>query len=484
MYQALGLDVGTVTQPDDPARRQQAYSRAIVYCTAKELAFDYLRDGLTRGRSPLAARHRISPDSAAVSNTLLRGLCMAVIDEADCVLIDEACVPLVLSERREHAGQLAYFRQALNLASQLGAGRDFELDPHALRAELSDHGRMRLEQQTTGLDLAWRNRLHRDETVATALAALHLHVRDRHYLVRDGQVMIIDQTTGRLAPGRAWSRGLQQMIELREGLAASAQNVPVAQITFQRFFRRYLRLGGMSGTLREARRELQSVYGLDVVAVPLRNANRRRVLPVRLLPDSNAQWEAVLASTLAASRAGRPVLIGTDSVAESEALARRFANAGVAHALLNARQDEDEARIVGTAGAAGHITIATNMAGRGTDIVLGAGVSARGGLHVISCQHNTSRRIDRQLIGRCARQGDPGSAQALLSIDKPLIAQTLPRWLLRLIGANARSLPQWLARAVVRLPQWLEDNRRRNQRRELLKNDLRANRLAPGGHVE
>jgi preprotein translocase subunit SecA len=483
LYHALGLDVGTVTQADSPSQRLHAYSRDIVYCTAKELAFDYLRDGLMRGRDPLASRTGATNGKLARA-TLLRGLCMAVIDEADCVLIDEACVPLVLSERRENAGQIAYHREALTLAGRLCAGRDFELDMHTLSAELSEPGRLRLEEETAGLDLSWRNRLHRDESVATALAALHLYVRDRHYLVCENQVKIIDQTTGRLAPGRAWSRGLQQMIEIREGLKPSAQNVPVAQITFQRFFRRYLRLGGMSGTLREARGELQSVYGLPVVVVPLRSAGRRRILPMRLLPDRDAQWEAVLASALEASRAGRPVLIGTDSVAESDALSRRFSTVGVAHALLNARQDEDEARIVGAAGVAGQITIATNMAGRGTDIVLGARVCASGGLHVISCQHNESPRIDRQLIGRCARQGDPGSAQTLLSVDKPLIARTLPRWLLRRIAASGGSLPQWLARAAVRIPQWLEDGRRRNQRRELLRNDLRANRLAPGGHIE
>jgi preprotein translocase subunit SecA len=240
----------------------------------------------------------------------------------------------------------------------------------------------------------------------------------------------------------------------------------------------------MSGTLREARGELNSVYGLHVVVVPLHRPNRRRILRTQLFANREAQWNAVLATTLEASRAGRAVLIGTDSVAESDALSRRFADAGLAHALLNARQDEDEARIIAAAGTASHITIATNMAGRGTDIALGEGVAACGGLHVINCQHNDSRRIDRQLLGRCARHGDPGSAQTLVSIEQRLIAQCLPNWLLRGIGTHARALPSWLALAAVRFPQWLEDGRHRNQRRELLKNDLRANRLAPGGHIE
>ncbi len=484
LFQALGLEVGALTQTLAHAQRLKAYSCDIVYCTAKELAFDYLRDGLTRATDKPFQRDTRIHTGGNHRGTLLRGLCMAIIDEADSVLIDEACVPLVLSERRENAGQIAYYHQAVDLAARLSAEKDFALDAQNMIAILSERGRDRLEIESAGLSLAWRNRRHRDETVATALAGLHLYARDRHYIVRDRQVTIIDQTTGRLAPGRAWSRGLQQMIEIREGIPPGAENVTVAQITYQRFFRRYLRLGGMSGTLREARSELQSVYALNVVVVPLRRANRRYILPIRLLPDREAQWGAVLGAALEASRAGRPVLIGTDSVAESDELSQRFASAGVAHALLNARQDEDEARIVAAAGAAGHITITTNMAGRGTDIALGTGVAARGGLHVISCQHNESRRIDRQLVGRCARQGDPGGVQTLLSVDKRLIAQTLPRWLLQRIGKNRRMLPQWLARAVVRIPQWLEDGRRRAQRRELLKNDLRANRLAPGGHFE
>ncbi len=483
LFRMLGLTAGAITQPLAHADRQQVYSCNIVYCTAKELAFDYLRDGLIRASGTFTQTRSRAETPGHGRDTLLRGLCMAIVDEADSVLVDEACVPLVLSERRENAGQTAYHREALELATRLRAGDDYVLDAQNMTAVLSDRGRQRLEADAAGLSGAWRNRRHRDETVATALAGLHLYERDCHYIVRDGQVTIIDQTTGRVAPGRAWSRGLQQMIEIREGLPPSAENVTVAQITYQRFFRRYLRMGGMSGTLRESRSELQSVYGLRVVGVPLRSASRRRMMPMRLLPDQVAQWDAVLVAALEASRAGRPVLIGTDSVAESEALSQRLNAAGIAHALLNARQDEDEARIVAAAGGAGQITIATNMAGRGTDIVLGSGVAERGGLHVICCQHNESRRIDRQLIGRCARQGDPGSAQTLLSVDKRLIAQTFPRWLSRRIGLM-RALPQWAARAIVRTPQFLEENRRRAQRYDLLKSDLRANRMAPGGHIE
>lgn len=274
------------------------------------------------------------------------------------------------------------------------------------------------------------------------------------------------------------------MIELKEGCRPSGDTAPIAQITYQRFFRRYLALGGMSGTVTEARAELLAVYGLPVTKVPLARPDRRSVAATRLYPERETQWQAVVEQAIAVSRSGRPVLIGTDSVAESEALSRRLGEAGAKHAVLNARQDRDEASVIAEAGRAGSITVATNIAGRGTDIALEVGVAERGGLHVISCQHNASRRIDRQLIGRCARRGDPGSAQALLALDKPLIARFAPRWLARAVGSKGMDSPQWLVRLLVRLPQWIEENRQRAQRRALLQRDTQAARQLAFGRTE
>jgi len=316
--------------------------------------------------------------------------------------------------------------------------------------------------------------MHREETVCTALAALHLYERDRHYLVKDATVNIIDESTGRVAEGRVWSRGLHLMVELKEDCPPSGDTATVAQITYQRFFRRYLALAGMSGTLEEARGELQAVYGLPVVGVPLSRPGRRTVLATRLYTDRQSKWKAVVAETMKVSAGGRPVLIGTDSVAESEAVSRLLTEAGVAHAVLNARQDREEARIIAEAGRAGQVTVATNMAGRGTDIALGAGVAGRGGLHVISCQHNATRRIDRQLVGRCARRGDPGSAQTLLALDQPFIARCAPRFVARAVGEHGLESPQWLVRLLVRLPQRLEEARQRAERKQLLERDRHA----------
>jgi preprotein translocase subunit SecA len=275
------------------------------------------------------------------------------------------------------------------------------------------------------------------------------------------------------------------LIEIKEGCKSSPEQVTAAQITYQRFFQRYLRLGGMSGTLHEARTELGSVYELRVEKVPLRRPSKRRELPTRLYADRNSQWRAVVARAVEVSDSGRPVLIGTDSVADSESLSARLHEAGIAHAVLNARQDRNEAAIVAGAGQAGRITVATNMAGRGTDIPLGPGVAESGGLHIICCQHNASRRIDRQLVGRSARQGDPGSAESLLSFDKPLISRFLPAWVARLTGGDGLARPQWVIRLLVLTPQFFEERRHRTQRAALLRQDLDADRnLSLGGRLE
>ena len=475
LYRALGLSVAPLTQSLAPEPRRRAYDCDIVYCTASELVFDYLRDGLVRSRSRSDLQQRVAGlrgGGVPARATLLRGLCMAIVDEADSILIDEARVPLILSERRSKERESQDLAVALELASTLVAGTHYTLNARSLSAHLTDVGRCRIGELAAGG--AWQHRLHREETVCTALAALHVYEKDRHYLVRDDAIAIVDESTGRLAPGRVWSRGLHRLIELKEKCEAGADTVPVAQITYQRFFQRFLALAGMSGTLAEAGAELLSTYGLRIVKVPLRHRNRRTFLPTRLYADRESLWRAAVTEAARVRQGGRPVLIGTDSVAESEALSRRLTDARVPHTVLNARQDSEEAHVIARAGQEGQVTVATNMAGRGTDIALGQGVAALGGLHVISCQHSASRRIERQLIGRCARQGDPGSAQALLALDKPLIAPFVPLWFLRRVSARGTASPQWLVRLLVRAPQHVDELRQRAQRRELLKQDLRA----------
>lgn len=473
LYQALGLSVGAVTQEMDADSRRRAYACNITYCTAKELVFDYLRDRAVGGTPRSGLHERVSRLSGAGYQPVLRGLCMAIIDEADSILIDEARVPLILSQSIVDPKQVEYYQQAQDLARGMQPGRDYQLNHRAMMATLTDAGRARLEQQAQHLSALWRNSMHREEAICQALAAQNLFVRDKHYLVRDDQVHIIDEITGRLSPGRVWSRGLHQLIELKEGCKPSGEMLTAAQITFQRFFPRYHKLGGMSGTISESRAELFAIFRLKVVKVPLRQPSKRKVLPTRIFRDEQAQWGVVVEHTRRVHESGRPVLIGTDSVAESEHLSRLLTAAGLEHKVLNARQDQDEAMVVARAGNRHMITVSTNMAGRGTDIPLGPGVDELGGLHLIICQHNPSRRIDRQLMGRCARQGNQGSAETLISFEKPLIARLFPKWLAYYAGDAGLSRPRWLVKFIIRLPQWIEESHQRAQRKQMLEQDAR-----------
>jgi preprotein translocase subunit SecA len=491
VYCLLGLSVGAVTRPLDQAQRRAAYACDIAYCTAKELTFDYLRDRLVRRHLPSELHDRVrhlEGGQAESTGLLLRGLWMALVDEADSILIDEARTPLILSQPRVNPQQQAYVQEALRMALHLVAGRDFRLDPSTQQADLTPGGRNLLAQRAQALGGLWQDRRHRDEIVGLALAAHHLLFRDQHYLVRDRKIVMIDQTTGRVAPGRVWSRGLQQLLEAKEGCPPSGEMETIAQITYQRFFPRYLRLCGMSGTLTEAQAELRSVYGLRVQRVPLRKPSRRRNLGTRVFVIGEDKWQAVVERVRRLQQAGRPVLIGTDSVADSDQLSIRLAAACIEHQVLNARQDSEEAAMVARAGEPGRVTVTTNMAGRGTDIPLAAGVAERGGLHVICCQHNSSPRIDRQLHGRAARQGDPGSVETILSLQDGLLARSLPGPLRGAAIAMAgvrRLLPARIGMFLARLPQRQEERRQRAQRKLLLKQDRNSEgRLSFAGRGE
>jgi preprotein translocase subunit SecA len=469
---ALGLAVGAVTQALDQDARRAAYRCEICYCSARELAFDYLRDGLAERRGQHPGRR------------LLRGLCMAIVDEADSILIDEARMPLVLAEAAPAPGLLAEYAHASRLAQRLEAGIHYAEAGAALR--LTGAGRALLRAAALEEAPPWLAAQRGEDLVCSALVARERLQRGVHYHVRAGRVCLIDDATGRSAEGRAWSGGLQQMVELKEGCAMSAPAQTRTQISYQRFFARYHWLCGMSGTLAESRRELRQAYGLALARVPLRSASRRALLPPRVFIDKQAQWQAVASAAARLRAAGRPLLIGTDSVADSEALSRALRAAGLPHALLNARFDRHEAALIAAAGAPGAITVATNMAGRGTDIALAPQALAAGGLHVICCQQNPSARIDRQLIGRCARAGQPGSAQRYVALDGRLLATHFAaRWLRP--GA-AREAGGWRARLalwLLRRAQQVQGRRQQQLRQGLLRQDREMARwLRFGGATE
>ncbi|MBW2281602.1 MAG: prepilin peptidase [Deltaproteobacteria bacterium] len=483
VYEALGLSVGTVTDAaKDEGLRRAAYACDVTYATSSQIAFDYLRDGLVRSRRP-------TPGSGgAGAQPLMRGLCFAVVDEADSVLIDEARTPLILSAGQGTAEQRATYKRALRLASALRRDEHFRADPRAGTVEMLGAGRERLVELARPLEGFWTGPRRREEWVVRALSALHLYRRDHHYLVREGKVEIIDGPTGRAAPDRSWSRGLHQLIEVKEGCEVSPERETIARISYQRFFRRYLRLAGMSGTVSEVSRELWSVYRLQVQEIPTRVEGRRLDGGTRVFVEGDDRWQSVVESVRKHRQAGRPVLVGTASLSASESLAERLDAAGVPHRVLNARQDAEEASIVAEAGAPGQVTVATHMAGRGTDICLGPGVAEAGGLHVIATQRAEAGRIDRQLYGRCSRQGDPGSFEALLALGDAPLLEYYPRRVWRLLARLARSgtpLPRIWGEWLTRLPQRAEERRHARMRRGLIElEDQMGDTLAFAGRGE
>jgi preprotein translocase subunit SecA len=476
-YEFLGLSAGCVLGGQPAGARRTAYAQPVVYVTAKELVFDYLRDRLLNGARHGALRRRAGSLAApSGERPLLRGLCMAIVDEADSILIDEASMPLVLSRPVDGAAQRALYWQAHALAGRLVEGDDFLCRPGEHRVELTPAGRAHVERLTANLQPAWKNQQHRDETIASALSARHVFRRDRDYLVTDGEVHIIDAVTGRTAPERKWSRGLHALVSLKENCRIEPELETLAQITFQRFFRRYVRFGGMSGTLAEARGELRRIYGVPVVQAALHRPNRRERWATRFFIDDATRWDVAIARVRGLRAAGRPVLIGCDSVAASRALARHLEDAGIAHDVLDARMDRAEAEIIGRAGTGGQVTVATHMAGRGTDIHIDAKALAAGGLHVILCQHNPSRRHDRQLAGRAGRQGQPGSSESLVSLESPRFAadawSRAAAWCCtRLARDGAVALPGTLLTWLLEGGQHIDEASQARRRRALLASD-------------
>ncbi|MGI9329421.1 MAG: DEAD/DEAH box helicase [Gammaproteobacteria bacterium] len=461
LYKIMGLSVGLVTEEiREPADRRAAYRCDITYTTNNQLAFDYLRDRIVMGqrRDPL---HRLIDRARAEGEDdprlLLRGLHFAIVDEADSVLIDEARTPLKLSGPSEDGIPAEICQEALALAAKLSrhAG-SYQVIADRKMVKLTAVGRRLLGQLARSAAPVWRQARHREKLLEKALCALHCYQCDQDYLVRDSCVAIIDEHTGRAMPDRQWESGLHQLIEAKENCEITAGTRSLAQINFQRFFTRYLHLAAMTGTAREVAGELREVYGLSTLRVPRRQALRRIALPTRMHLSQEEKWQDIVREARRLHAEGRPLLIGTRSVADSETLSRYLGSNGLPHQVLNAREDQKEAELIGRAGQPGRIIVATNMAGRGTDIHLAPGVAEKGGLHVIITERNEARRIDRQLYGRCARQGDPGSYQAILSFEDQILQICAPRPIIKFISAlDSRRLPviSWLGRALTRLAQ-------------------------------
>lgn len=480
LYTRAGVTTGCVVPDDTRASRIAEYRKSVVYTTQKELVADWLRDQLKldKGRDVTAERLAMVPSTISGrrrTEVLIPGLHAAIIDEADSVLIDQAATPLIITSDRGPSQTTDSYHRAAELAEALSRGRDYEIQQTWRRVKLTEEGKQRLAQTLTEGDRGtWRVVRRRHELVEQALGAVYCYQRGVHYELVDGRVTLIDEFTGRFLPDRQWQHGIHQAVETKEGLAATTRGDTAASLSFQRFFRFYPFLAGMTGTAVGARREFEQTYRIPVRVVPTNRPMCRKRFPLKVLKTSDQRWDAVVESVKQLHEQGRPVLIGTRSVEASQHLSDLFRAQGLSHQVLNAVNYEQEAQIVSQAGQLGAVTVATNMAGRGTDIKLGPGVAAIGGLHVILTERHEAGRIDEQLIGRAGRQGDPGSSQILCSLEDQLLANhcaSLLRWVKLVCAGRVRSGCSRAATALFTVAQNRAERRASAARRAVLRRD-------------
>ncbi len=474
VYERLGLSVGCITTDMEDEERRQAYSRDITYGTAKEMGFDFLRDRLRLGAEKIDD-HVKEIFLQQQGSLVQRGQFCAIVDEADSVLIDDARTPLLIGTSRAEAPQrIALFRWCSRAIKRL----DHEVDLVAITKKrqvfLTDAGCRKVVllgkpplMESIDMETIYEN-------IERSLEAHLFYQRDRHYTIHEDEIVIVDESTGRLMPGRKWQNGLHQAIEAKENLPITSPTTDAARITVQRFFQQYKHLAGMTGTAWNGKRELKKTYRLQVRRIPTDRKCVRKKWPTRVFVSQQAKYAAIVESLTELLAQNRAVLVGTPSVAASERLSAALKEKNIKHEVLNARYHEIEAEIIARAGQKAAITIATNMAGRGTDIKLSPEVAQAGGLHVIATEMHSSARIDRQLVGRCARQGDPGTYQFFLSLEDELLTSLPPDRVKRLqnraLKVSRGELPaHWVG--LFRKTQRFLERHHYKQRKEMLKHE-------------
>ncbi|MCB1229513.1 MAG: hypothetical protein KDN19_04570 [Verrucomicrobiae bacterium] len=477
-FELCGVTVGHVTGKMSPEERRTQYRNAVVYTTAKELAADFLRDDLTEeafghpGRRLIRQIYQARPSRD--SRRVLRGLHTVIVDEADNGLIDEAVTPLIISQSKVNQALEEATLQAAELSREFVCDRHYQREETRRTVKLKDEGYRVIDDASEALSGIWRGRTRKVELVLKALEAREFFHRDKQYVVEDKKIVIVDESTGRRMPGRSWRQGLHQAVEAKEGVPITSPAVTIASISFQRFFRQFQAIAGATGTAWEAAGEFWRIYGMRVNRIPLHRPCQRQELPPRVFATAEEKWNAVLGECQKRHEIRQPILVGTRSVADSEELARRLRSVGLPCQILNAVRHRDEAAIIAGAGQKGRITIATNMAGRGTDIRLGEGVTELGGLCVIATDFYDSGRVDRQLYGRSGRQGDPGVAITYASLDDELATKFLHQWTAKgLRRAMKQGVPgsRNLARFLLRRCQKRSEKEAFRRRENVLKLD-------------
>ena len=403
LYNFLGMSTGLIVAGLDYDQRKQSYGADITYGTNNEFGFDYLRDNMV----------------VHADQMVQRPLNYAIVDEVDSILIDEARTPLIISGPGERSTERYY--ELAKVVPHLVKDEDYTIDEKQKTIAPTEEGIAKVEKMLHIENLYDSTNLELNHLLSASLRAYAMMERDKDYVVKDGEVVIVDEFTGRLMFGRRYSDGLHQAIEAKEGLRVERESQTLASITFQNYFRMYEKLSGMTGTAKTEEQEFNNIYGLEVYEIPPNKVLARVDMPDLIFKTKDAKYRAVVRDVVERHKTGQPILVGTTSITQSEMLSDMLTKAGVPHNVLNAKHHEQEAEIVANAGQHGMVTIATNMAGRGTDISLGEGVAELGGLHILGTERHESRRIDNQLRGRSGRQGDNGSSQFFLSLEDDLM---------------------------------------------------------------
>lgn len=454
IYHALGMKIGIIQSDMQQDQRREAYHCDVTYGTAKEFGFDFLRDRLLLRRiregqyDLLGAMLQTQSNEKQDEKPVQREQYFALIDEADSILLDEASTPLIISAipTEEEKKEVACYRWAAEICRRFEEQVDYDYDHEKKKIELTKAGRMKARLIEKPRELDNTGLYHIYEFVQRAIKVDREYHRDQHYVVRDGEIVIVDELTGRLGEGRKWRDGIHQAIEASEGVEITVATGQAARITVQNYFLLFENLAGMTGTAAASRGELRKIYRCNVIPVPTNRPPRRRELPTLVFPTEQTKWDAIVREVVELHKTGRPILIGTRTIDKSFIVSEMLVAAKIEHRVLNAYHLAEEADIVARAGEFGKVTVSTNMAGRGTDIKIPEPVKESGGLHVICTEMHESARIDRQLIGRCGRQGDPGTYRQYLSLDDELLERAYgPKRARRYQKTGAKYSPRRLA---------------------------------------
>jgi preprotein translocase subunit SecA len=477
-YNFCHLSVESVTGETSQQDRMYHYSKDIVYTTSKEILADFLRDRIKLGPCHHPGLRLIKSFKSYSNNhhgeLVMRGLGTAIVDEADSVLIDEAVTPLIISKPLQNKGLSQAIKTAQKIITELEQGIHYTFETKNKEIRLTSKGKKIIKNESKQLPGIWQGSFRQEEIILLCLQAKEFFQRDRHYVIQEQKVVIVDEFTGRLMPNRKWSHGIHQAVESKEGLELTDPMVTLARLSFQRFFRFFPKLSGMTGTAKEATGEFWHIYKLPVISIPTNRPCIRKQLPDQVFSTLSTKISKVIQEIIKIHKSGRPVLVGTRNVETSEHLSQYLLKAGLDCQVINAVRHKEEAHIVGQAGKKGKITIATNMAGRGTDIKLGPGVEELGGLHVIATERHESARIDRQLFGRSARQGNAGSAQAFLCMEDELIQRFVPKFIqkgLDIPFVYTGEKTRIIGKILYNYSQKIAERLAYNQRRNVLQND-------------